>query len=344
MNGLLDVLDGGLGNSIQDAGRFGYRHMGIAVSGFLDPCFAHCANALLGNPLTAACLEMRALGPTLKVRRGPVRVAVTGALTARIERQSGAVQTLDAWTTARLETGDSLRLGAVAFGTAYLAVSGGIDVPLELGSRSTYLRAGIGGIRGRLLQAGDTLPCTRPDEHDDRECRAAPWTHDEGPIHVVPGPQAGHFSREAMAALFAESYAVTPETDRMGMRLAGPVLAHRTPACADIVSDGVTPGAIQVPGNGLPIVLLADCQTVGGYPKIGTVIAADLPRLAQCRPGEALRFAAVDLDRAAALLLAREARWQAWCQGIGRFTPAGYLDETALYRDNLISGMVRAEP
>ncbi|MCH2219532.1 MAG: biotin-dependent carboxyltransferase family protein [Dechloromonas sp.] len=344
MNGWLDVIDGGLGNAIQDAGRYGYRHMGVAVSGFLDPVFAACANALVGNAGDAAAIEIRGLGPCFKVRQGPVRVALTGALSASILRHGGSRQDLDAWHSATLEAGDILKCGAVDGGTAYLAVSGGIDVVPQLGSRATYQRAGIGGIDGRLLASGDALPCRRLSHNEYREYRAAPWQHAEGPIRVMSGPQADHFADGELERLLATPYRVTRDSDRMGMRLEGPALAHRSPAHADIVSDAVTPGTLQVPGNGQPILLLADCQTVGGYPKIATVIRADLPRLAQCRAGDPLRFAAVDLPEALAIQHHETERLARWQNGIGTYLPAGYLDEAALYTCNLIDGMVRAEP
>lgn len=344
MNGCLDVIDGGLGNAIQDAGRYGYRHMGVAVSGFLDPLFAACANALVGNADDAAAIEIRGLGPSLKVRQGPIRVALTGALSASILRHGGSRQELDAWHSATLETGDIIKCGAASGGTAYLAISGGIDVPLQLGSRATYQRAGIGGIDGRLLTDGDALPCHRLARNEYREYRGEPWVHAAGPIRLIPGPQTDHFADGELERLLAAPYRVTRDSDRMGMRLDGPALAHRSPAHADIVSDAVTPGTLQVPGNGQPILLLADCQTVGGYPKIATVIRADLPRLAQSRTGDELRFATVDLPGALAIQRGESERLARWKSTIGTYLPAGYLDEAALYTSNLIDGMVRAEP
>ena len=344
MNGWLDVIDGGLGNAIQDAGRYGYRHMGVAVSGFLDPIFAACANALVGNPDAAAAIEIRGLGPGLKVRQGPVRVALTGSISASIQRHGGSTQELPAWHSATLETGDILKCGAVSGGTAYLAISGGIDLIPQLGSRATYQRAGIGGIDGRLLAAGDALPCHRLARNEYREYRAEPWEHHSGPIRLIPGPQVDHFADGELARFLAASYCVTRDSDRMGMRLDGPALAHRSPAHADIVSDAVTPGTLQVPGNGLPILLLADCQTVGGYPKIATVIRADLPRLAQCRAGDNLCFTTVDLPQALEIQHQQALRLTRWQHGIQAYLPAGYLDESALYTCNLIDGVVRAEP
>lgn len=342
MSGLLEVIAAGLANTVQDCGRRGYRHLGVALSGSLDPLLAGCANALVGNDAAAACIEIRYHGPEMCVTRGPVRVALAGPIGASVIRSRGAEQALPAWTTATLEAGDRLRINAPAGGTAYLAVSGGFDTPLELGSRATYLRAAIGGVRGRALEVGDTLPCRAVSAEDLRERRQSAWEHAAGPIRVIPGPQADAFQPSALCDFFESDWAVTPEMDRMGMRLAGPVLVHRSPEAADIVSDGVTPGCIQVPGNGLPIVLLADCQTVGGYPKIATVISADLPRLAQCRPGDRLRFVAVDIATARTALIEQNLAHSRWMSGIENYRPPGRVDEAALYVENLISGMIDA--
>jgi len=343
MGGLIEIVDGGLGNAIQDAGRFGHRHQGLAVSGHLDRPLADCANALVGNPPDAACIELRGLGPALTVRSGPLRVALAGEVRATILRASGSSQPLPAWQSATLDDGDCLPIGAIAGGTAYLAISGGCAVPRQLGSRSTYQRAGIGGIAGHTLQPGDCIPCAQLSQRDCREKRGEPFVHADGPIRVLLGPQAGHFTDAAIATLVSTPFVATAEQDRMGLRLAGPALAHVDASAADIVSDGVVPGAIQVPADGQPIVLLADGQTVGGYPKIATVIRADLPRLAQARPGERLTFAAVDGAGARAALARLRARWQAWCVALRPARPSGGIDEQALYRDNLISGMLRAE-
>jgi len=344
MPGLIEITAAGLGNTVQDSGRHGHRHEGIPVSGCLDRPLADAANALAGNAPGAACIELRGPGPGLVVREGPVRVALAGAVSGQLLKVSGVASPLAPWVSATLEAGDRLQLGAVVGGCAYLAVSGGWLVPPRLGSRSTYQRAGIGGLKGRMLEAGDRLPCgslaagVGPQE---RRARAA-FEHEAGAIRVMLGPQQDHFTPAAIADFLTTPWQVTPEQDRMGMRLSGTPLAHLTPAAADIVSDGVAPGAIQVPASGQPIVLLADCQTVGGYPKIATVISADLPRLAQARPGHALRFEAVDAGAARQALQDLRARWQAWVQGLETFLPPGFVDEEALYGSNLVSGMVRA--
>ncbi len=329
MSGLIEVIDGGIGNSIQDLGRFGCRHMGIAVSGGLDSFLARCANALVGDAPESACIEIRAVGPTLLIRHGRVRVALTGEVSATLRQADGTAREVHPWTSVTLFPHDVLEVGFVSGGTAYLAVTGGIRSPLQLGSRSTYQRAMIGGIGGQPLASGQLLPCAAQEHLQYREYQAVPWTCADGPIRVILGPQAGHFEPESVSCFLASDYHVTAQIDRMGVRLEGTPLAHTSPQATDIVSDGVTPGAIQVPGNGQPIILLADCQTVGGYPKIATVISADLPRLAQLRPQQAVRFAAVSLAQARQALFDREAHWDEWVSGIG----FGLPNPWALYND-----------
>ena len=329
MSAMIEVVEGGIGNSIQDTGRVGFRHMGITVSGCLDPMLARCANALVGNAPDCAVIEIRAVGPTLKVTHGRVRVALAGDLTATLTRADGRSRQVAPWVSVTLLPKDSLEVGFLAGGTAYLAVSGGIRSPLQLGSRSTYQRAAIGGIDGLPLLSGQSLPCASQDHRQYHEYHSAPWSCAGGAIRVMLGPQQEYFKPEAIATLLGSDYQVSAQQDRMGMRLDGPPLAHLTAQSADIVSDGVTPGVIQVPGNGQPIILLADCQTVGGYPKIATVISADLPLLAQMHPGQALRFVAVDARQAHAALLEREAQWASW---VGEMA-FGLHNVAALYND-----------
>ena len=340
MSGLIEVIEGGIGNSIQDAGRFGFRHMGITVSGCLDVMLAHCANALVGNALEndCACIEIRALGPTLKVKNGRVRMALAGDVSATLQLADGSAQDIPAWKSVTLDPEDVLEVGSLQGGTAYLAIGGGVDSPIQLGSRSTYQRALIGGIDGRPIMTGNLLACLEQMHRDYRENQAEPWCHDEGPIRIMLGPQYGHFKPGSVREFLDSEYQVTPQMDRMGMRLEGVPLAHVSLEAADIVSDGVTPGVIQVPGNGQPIILLADCQTVGGYPKIATVISADLPRLAHFKPGQNLCFNAVNSTQARQALCDREEKWKAWAAGIHECFP----DASTLYND-LSSGWVNAD-
>lgn len=343
MAGVLKVQDGGPVTTLQGAGRHGYRSLGVALSGALDPVWLACANALVGNPADAAALEMRVIGPRLEVAHESLCVALAGTADVRVIRSDGSAPALPAWRSIALEAGDALHVGAIRSGVAYLAVAGGIDVPVQLGSRSTYARARIGGIDGRVLRGGDVLPGGSTDK-----ARAAELTHthgfehDEGPIRVLPGPQDDYFTAQALAVFASSSYTVTRDLDRMGIRLAGERLVHNPAKGAEIVSDGVTPGAIQVPADGQPILLLADCQTVGGYPKIATVIRADLPRLAHLLPGMQVRFAAVTRDTARAALHAQAAALRAWIAALAPYRPAGWIDEAALYGANLISGMMDA--
>lgn len=344
MNGMIEVVQPGFGVTLQDRGRRGQRHNGIPTSGWLDGALAEAANALVGNSGGEAVLELRGMGTELRVAVGPVRVALAGAISAKCLHADGQCTAVLAWHSATLLAGDRLQLGAAESGCAYLAVAAGYLVPPELGSRSSYWRAGLQGVLGRALRPGDQLPCGTWTSSDPRQWRTpAPWSLPAGPIRVLLGPQQDHFSTDAVAAFLAQEWEATREQDRMGLRLQGAPLAHIDAAAADIVSDGVTPGAIQVPANGQPIVLLADSQTVGGYPKIATVISADLPRMAHLKAGTRLRFQAVTGAQARQALQNQRADWLRWLATRESFVPAGFIDEPALYASNLVSGMLRAE-
>jgi 5-oxoprolinase (ATP-hydrolysing) subunit C len=337
----LEVMEPGAANAVQDGGRPGWRHIGVPVSGAADRLLLACANHLLGNAADDAAIEMPLAGPSLRATDGPVRVALVGVVDARLLRADGSVQGLNSGCTSTLRRGDTLRVGAVRAGVAYLALSGACQVPRQLGSRSTYVRARLGGVQGRPLAAGDELAAGAPRGDPWMEWRAAAgFEHEHGPIRVILGPQDDAFEPAALHTLLNTPYRVGRESDRMGMRLEGARLAHK--AGADITSDGVVPGSIQVPGDGAPIVLLADAQTVGGYAKIATVIRADLPRLAHARPGSELRFEAVNRAQAIA---ARQRQAQAlaqWIESIRPYRPPGVLDLDALSELNLVSGMIDA--
>ncbi|MEZ5615938.1 MAG: biotin-dependent carboxyltransferase family protein [Rhodocyclaceae bacterium] len=337
MAAVIEVVDGGLGTTVQDAGRPGFRRFGIALSGALDPLWLACANALVGNAPGAAALELRLAGPRLRVVGGRLRVALAGAAEGEVMRAAPGKLTFRPWQSLTLEDGEELRIGTVRGGIAYLAIAGGIDTPPLLGSRATHLRAGMGGLDGRTLAAGDRLPVGAAQAAGS-ERRQSAFAHADGPIRLLPGPQDDHFTAEARRALVEQTFRVSREADRMGLRLEGPPLLHDDRFGDEIISDGVAPGALQVPPDGRPILLLADCQTVGGYPKIATAIRADLPRLAHLLPGDTLRFACIRREEAAAALRAQQARLAAWIEGIAPYAPAGGLDEAALYSANLISG------
>lgn len=286
---MIAVVRPGALTTVQDQGRPGHRASGMPVAGAVDR-YAHAvANALCGNPPGAAALEMTLVGGAFRFERDAY-VALSGA-DMRGELEGRPVR---AWTAFPVQAGSSLSFGSAAAGCrAYLAVHGGIDVPPVLGSRSTYARARVGGFGGRALAAGDVVPvgggaAALPATPRVLPDGFVPRRGGEVRLRVLPGPQDDHFAPEGLATLFGSAYRVTGQNDRMGYRLEGPAVRHADGA--DIVSDALGPGAIQVPGSGMPIVLMADCQTVGGYAKIGWVIGPDLAALAQARDGDRVGF------------------------------------------------------
>ena len=303
----LEVIAPGLHTTVQDRGRNGYQDVGVPPSGPLDRISLDLANALVGNPQGTPALEMLLQGPTLKVVAESVRVALVGC-NAGIEMRSGDARSVPAGRSVRLVRGEVFRIGALRDSVcAYLAIEGGPDIPPVLGSASTYVRGAIGGFHGRRLQAGDIVPLklTAVNVRGERELPQALDLALDQPIRVVLGPQADYFTDDAMKTFLASEYTVSPQADRMGYRLAGPVIAHAQGY--DIVSDGIVTGAIQVPGSGLPIVLMVDHQTTGGYPKIATVISADIPVVGRRKPGRPIRFVAVGVNEAERLRKEQEA-------------------------------------
>jgi antagonist of KipI len=311
--GDVQVLEGGLFTTVQDQGRPGYQRYGVPVAGAVDGPALRAANLLVGNPPGAAGLECTVQGPTLRVAR-PLVAAVTGAdLGAVVERPDLGRWEVPRDTSFFLRPGNVLRFeGRRSGARAYVAFAGGIDIPMVLESRSTYVTGRLGGLEGRRLEAGDAFrigPCESRPPAGQRRPRASTegGEGEEGeaksenalePIRVVLGPQEDLFTADALATFTGSTYRVAPSSDRMGYRLEGPALAHVGPK--EIVSDGMMLGGIQVPPNGFPIVMLADRATMGGYPKIATVVSCDLPRLAQLLPGDSVRFRSVTLEQARA--------------------------------------------
>jgi biotin-dependent carboxylase-like uncharacterized protein len=321
---VIEVADGGLLTTVQDLGRFGYQRYGVPTSGAMDLFALRAANRLVGNPDGAACLEITLVGPRLRFL-APATIAVTGAdLDARLG--SGRMAT---WQSVLVERGAELWFAGPKSGVrAYLAVAGSLDVPLVLGSRSTYARSKLGGVDGRQLQPGDTLGIA-----GDRPVLLGGALHlplAYRPVHghahalrVVLGPQDDRFTAKGIETFLSSSYTVAPQSDRMGYRLTGPRIEHvRGP---DIISDGTPFGAVQVAGDGLPIVLLADRGTAGGYTKIATVIGADLPTVAQAAPGDTVTFEAVTLAAAYAAAREQEAR-------LAAIVPAAHAPDLARLR------------
>lgn len=296
------VLDGGLQTTIQDAGRHGLLALGVPTSGALDTLSYRLANRIAGNPPGAAALELRSPGPALRLDAENARIALTGTAALTVER-NGEVQEWHGWRAIDLQRGDIVRIpGFSDTAVAYLAVAGGFDVPEVFGSRATFLRGGFGGFKGRALREGDFLPLNAPGI-PDTPCLTLPTPPrfvGSPLLRALPGPQADHFTAAAQRAFFEEPFLVTRDLDRMGMRLEGPDLERAK--TGDFASDATVPGAVQVPGATRPILLLNDCQTTGGYPKIAVVISADLPSAGRLMPGAEVRF------RKATIAEAEEAR------------------------------------
>jgi len=337
-----DLLRPGPRTSLQDLGRTGLRAMGIPVAGAMDRIGLRLANALVGNPPGEGCLELTLSGPLIEVAADSVRIAVAGPARMTLTQPDGTRRILAPDRSWRLARGDRLDIGPIELcAVAYLAVEGGFAVAPVLGSLSTHLGAGLGPLGGRALTAGP-LPLRRAEAGPgpDRGL-TRPLPYGDGPIRLVPGPQDEAFAPDAFDTLLSSSYTVGARSDRMGMRLEGPRLRHR--AQADIVSDGIVAGSIQVPGDGGPILLLADHQTTGGYAKIATVISADLPRLGRMVAGDRLTFRAVTVAEAEAARRAQERAVQDCLGTLAPIRESGRIDLAALYRAQLISGVVSGD-
>ena len=302
---MIEIIRPGAQASVQDLGRVGFRRFGVGRSGAADDLALRVGNRLLGNDPNAAAIEFT-LGRAALRFDADMRVALTGAeCSANLDGVP-----VWSWHAFDVRRGETLTLPAPRGGTrTYLCVAGGIDVPLVMQSRSTDLKSGYGGFEGRVLKEGDRLPAGRPGlaAPQDWVGVAAPgWAlpvNRQGnalTIRLLPGPEYPDFEPASQQALWSADWTITPQSNRMGLRLEGPALARRAERSADLLSQGVVPGVMQVPPNGQPIALMSDAQTTGGYPKIGTVIGADLWRLAQVPLGATVRFAQVTLDQAAA--------------------------------------------
>ena len=294
----LEITEPGMYTTVQDRGRYGYQRFGVPVSGAMDEFALRAANLIVGNDQGAAALETTVIGPGIRFLTD-VQIAVTGAdLSPRLDGEP-----LPRWETVQASKGGELSFHGMQDGLrAYLAVAGGLDVPVVMGSRSTYVKAGIGGLLGRALRTGDVLSTLPNGPQDESLQRRLPDDYDvpnygeHHEIRVILGPQQDAFSSEVVSTFLYSTYTISLESDRMGYKLQGPPLTHQ--AGPDIVSDGNPLGAIQVTGDGVPTILLADRGTTGGYTKIATVISADIGRLAQAVPGHSLSFKSVGVEEA----------------------------------------------
>jgi len=373
MNTRVEITAPGVMVTVQDLGRSGWRRFGVPRAGALDSGLLRIANRLAGNADGSPALEFFLLGPHFLAIDAPVQLAFAGDFSVTL-LQAGERRVLASWRSVTLQPGDALQVGALRSGrVGYIALAGLAVAPV-LGSASTYARAGLGGHGGRALAAGDRLTvaavaagplggaavelgvggCSaeggvagaaaepRPDRAPVERLLRTPPAAADGPIRVVIGPQDDHFDAAALAVFLSAAYRLSGDADRMGLRLEGPPLRHRPDKGAEIVSDAAVPGSIQVPGNGQPIVLLADGQTVGGYPKIATVASADLARLASAPVGTLLRFAAVTVAQAQALARAHETALLRHLAAIAPLTLVDGIDLAALYDGNLVSAMIDA--
>jgi antagonist of KipI len=302
------VVKSGLLTTVQDRGRWGSQSLGVSVSGPMDSYSHRLANAIAGNDVGAATLEVTLSGPELEFDDTRT-VAVTGAeFELTVDRRAVAMRSAIA-----VSDGSVLRFGRRVRGTrAYVAISGGITTPSTLGSRSTHLPSAMGGLDGRALRAGDRLPLGEPLQtlRPFRQSRtvesSSTWTLPDGraTLRVLPGPQLDRFVRTAWDVLQSGPYVVASDSNRIGYRLVGPSL--ETPGKLDLISDATPLGVLQVPPSGQPILLMADRQTTGGYPKIAAVISADVSVAGQLGPGDTVRFVACSTREALSALIAQE--------------------------------------
>jgi antagonist of KipI len=312
----LRILKPGLLTTVQDRGRYGLQHLGVVSCGPMDPVALELANALVGNREGEAVIEFTVLGPEIAFDDETL-VSLCGAL---FEAKVGGVP-IPANRPVLLPKGAVLSTGRALLGSrGYLAVAGGVATMPVLGSRSTYLPARFGGLEGRLLRAGDSLPLIEgvslvsskrfknlANRKESASLRTVSWSapaltlpeREPVTIHAMEGRHYAHFDAAAQRAFFEATWKVSPDSNRMGFRLAGPVLARAE--AFEILSEPACLGTVQVPANGLPIALMADHQTTGGYPKIAEIAAADVPRLAQLAPGGSVQFARCTLEQAGEL-------------------------------------------
>ena len=300
---VVTVIEPGLFTTIQDAGRWGHQRTGVAVSGVMDWLSFRAANLLVGNPDTAAVLEATITGPALRFE-GATAVAIAGAdlgamLDGRELQPGKCVEAI---------AGSELRFGRRRKGArAYIAFGGGLHVDPVLGSVATHTVSGMGGLDGRALRAGDRLPLAEGRQTKvGRSNVAMDWVRTGAApvrVRVLPGPQADRFPAASIAQLTAETFTITPQSNRMGYRLAG---GSVLPPAGEMISDATFTGAIQVPPSGEPILLMADRQTTGGYAQLATVITADLPLAAQLAPNDSIRFSICTQADARAALAERE--------------------------------------
>ena len=301
----ITVFNPGLLTTVQDMGRIGYQQFGVSVSGVMDPRATSIANILVGNQEGEAVLECTMLGPQLRFDAANCIAITGGDLGPTLDGKP-----IPNYCAVSVEAGQVLRFTGPKTGCrAFIAFAGGLDIPVVMGSRSTYMKAKIGGLEGRKLAKDDVIafraPKTQLKNMKDRNLYPEFVPRDVYTVRVVMGPQDDAFTDAGVKTFLSETYTVTPEFDRMGCRLEGAVVEHKE--SGDIISDGIAFGAIQVPSAGKPIIMLADRQTTGGYTKIANVITADFRIIGQLKAGDKVRFEKVSIAHAQDALLTQRA-------------------------------------
>jgi antagonist of KipI len=303
-----EILEPGVLTTVQDLGRYGFSQFGVPPSGALDTFSFRVGNLLVGNQEEEASLETTIMGLKLKALREVVIAITGGDLFPTLNGES-----LEMWRTHLLVEGDVVTFKKIRSGCrAYLTLNGGFILPKIMGSRSTYLSGRFGGFQGRALKRGDILyALDRPPSLNKLGLRFPsdwiPSFEKEVILRVIPGPQNHHFTEKGSQTFFSSAYQVTPQCDRMGVRLEGPKIERRPDVEESIISEGLISGVIQVPGDGKPIIILTELVT-GGYTKIATVISTDLTKVAQLKPGNQVRFEPISIEKAHHLLKEQEER------------------------------------
>lgn len=297
--GKIKIINPGFFTTVQDKGRYGYQQFGVPVSGVMDN-FAHrIGNILVENNELEAVLEITMIGPQIEFHSTETISITGGNLSPRINSKEVSM-----WRSIKVNKGDVLSFAGIKSGCrSYIAFYGGIEVPIIMGSKSTYMKGNIGGYEGRNLKAGDLLNIEQSEnvfKEQNIPDKYIPIYNNELDVRVVLGPQAEYFTDKGIETFLSNQYTVTNECDRMGFRLDGPEIEHVEGA--DIISDGIGFGAIQIPGHGKPIIMMADRQTTGGYTKIGNVICVDLHKIAQAKPGDKIKFEEISVEEAQDIL------------------------------------------
>lgn len=303
------VIKNGFFTTVQDLGRIGYQESGFPVSGAMDTISLRIANMLVDNLEGEAGLELTMTGGRYRFTTSEV-IAITGA---DMEPKKNGIP-IPMYQAILFDKGDELSFEVAKTGyRTYIAFAGGLKIPRVMGSKSTYTKCKIGGLQGRALKNGDVLEFEAPKafltNFLSRKASKVQKTEEDSMIRVILGPQESAFSSKGITTFLEETYVCTSEFDRMGCRLDGAEIEHT--ASADIISDGISFGAIQVPAHGKPIIMMADRQTTGGYTKIATVITVDLPKLAQKKPGDTIRFLQVTVEEAQRLYCEKEMELEA---------------------------------